>query len=226
MKKATIDQNLTKKIKIDQIHLSVPTGSATFAEKMSNPAFMDVVLEGDKRELRSLYGKMKRLQERKKPLVKNGFYFPMRWLGNLITRLGGNPEEVPCRGTWDDLRYNNGYLGFSTETAWQPPIELLEFIQQKYTSVVYYYEAEGDGWDCYTTNDAEGRHFPSRYIVDCEPDLEYFNTIEEACAYLSAYIGRRVAPTWQALDAAAELWNDEHNDSPWPVDVKRIEVVL
>ncbi|MBQ9678995.1 MAG: hypothetical protein IJV44_12760 [Prevotella sp.] len=53
-----IDQILTKKIKIDQIHLVVSVGSLTFAEKMSNPAFMSVVFEGDRRELRSLYGKM------------------------------------------------------------------------------------------------------------------------------------------------------------------------
>ena len=33
---------------------------------MSNPAFMSVCFEGEKRELRSLYGKMKRLQEREK----------------------------------------------------------------------------------------------------------------------------------------------------------------
>lgn len=186
---------------------------------------MNVVLEGDKRELQSLYGKMKRLQKRKKPLVKNGFYFPERWLGNLVTRLGGNWEDIYCRGTWDNLRFHNGHLSFSTETAWQPPIELLEFIQQKYTSVEYYFEAEGDGWDSYITNDAEGRYFTSRYIVDREPDMEYFDTIEEACAYLSAYIGRPIAPTWESLNAAAELWNDAHYDSDWPVDVKRIVVV-
>ena len=33
---------------------------------MSNPAFMSVCFEGERRELRSLYGKMKRLQEREK----------------------------------------------------------------------------------------------------------------------------------------------------------------
>ena len=74
---------------------------------MSNPAFMSVVFEGDKRELRSLYGKMKRLQERDKPLVDNGFYHSIQWLGNLVTRLGGNWQEVTCRGIWDNLNYRN-----------------------------------------------------------------------------------------------------------------------
>ena len=45
---------------------------------MSNPAFTDIVIKGKRSEQRSLYDKMKRLQERKKPLVENGFYFPTR----------------------------------------------------------------------------------------------------------------------------------------------------
>ncbi|UPS43458.1 hypothetical protein M1D30_07540 [Prevotella sp. E15-22] len=37
---------------------------------MSNPAFMSVCLVGDRRQLRSLYGKMLRLQNRREPLVE------------------------------------------------------------------------------------------------------------------------------------------------------------
>jgi len=33
---------------------------------MSNPAFMSVIFEGQRKELKSLYGKMKRLQERER----------------------------------------------------------------------------------------------------------------------------------------------------------------
>lgn len=81
---------------------------------MSNPAFMSVCFEGQKKELKSLYGKMKRLQEREKTLVENSFYYPQRWLGNLVTRLGGNWHKVYCRGeiwSWgqvlrcDDCRF-------------------------------------------------------------------------------------------------------------------------
>lgn len=90
---------------------------------MSNPAFMSVCFEGDKRELKSLYGKMKRLQERKKPLVENGFYYAQRWLGNLVKRLGGDYNEVYCRGTWDDLYLMKDHLYFFTETAWEPPFD-------------------------------------------------------------------------------------------------------
>ena len=89
----------------------------------------------------------------------------------------------------------------------------------------FYFEAEGDDWDTYLTNDAEGKYFSSRYIVDCEPDMEYFDTIEEASSYLSACIGKPVAATWQSLNEATDEWNDEHPDTDWAINVKQIEVV-
>ena len=73
--------------------------------------------------------------------------------------------------------------------------------------------------------EAEGKYFSSRYIVDCEPDIEYFDTIEEACDHLSAYIGKPVNASWQALNEAADEWNDEHPDSDWSINVKQIEVI-
>lgn len=193
--------------------------------KMSNTAFMDVVFEGDKREVRSLYGKMKRLQERQTPLVENGYYEARQWLGNLVTRLGHDYRKVYCRGTWEFLEKEGTHVSFLTKTAWKPPFALLKLIQQHYPSLKFYFEAEGDDWDSYVTNDAEGRYYPSRYIVDCEPDIEYFNTIEEAAAHLSSFVRLPVAPTWEALCAAADDWNDNHEDADWPVAVKQIEVI-
>ena len=126
---------------------------------MSNPAFMSVCFEGDRRELRSLYGKMKRLQERKKPLVENGFHEPTRWLGNLVTRLGADWHDVYCRGEWSYLELKKSHLYFFTETAWKPPFALLKLIQKVYPSLSFYFSAEGDDWDSYLTNDAEGKYF-------------------------------------------------------------------
>lgn len=192
---------------------------------MSNPAFMSVIFEGEKRELRSLYGKMKRLQERKKPLVENGFYYPQRWLGNLVKRLGGDYNEVYCRGTWDDLNLMKDHLYFFTETAWEPPFDLLKLIQKVYPTLNVFFSAEGDDWVSYLTNDKEGRYFKSRYVIDMEPDIEYFNTIKEACNHLAANIGHPINYTWDALNNAAEEWNDNNPDADWPIIVKRYEVI-
>jgi len=199
--------------------------SPTFAKKMSNPAFMSVCFEGERRELKSLYGKMKRLQERKKPLVENGFYCPQRWLGNLVTRLGVNWQDVYCKGEWDNLKLTDSCLYFFTETAWQPPFGLLKLIQKCYPSLSFYFAAEGDDWDVYITNDKDGRHFKSRYVLDMEPDIEYCDTIEGACTHLAAYIGKPVAANWTALWEAAEKWNDDNPDADWPLNVKQFKVI-
>jgi hypothetical protein len=34
--------------------------------------------------------------------------------------------------------------------------------------------------------------------------MEYFDTIEEACAHLTAYTGMEIMPTWEALEEAAD----------------------
>ena len=190
---------------------------------MSNPAFMSVCIEGEKRELRSLYGKMKRLQERKKPLVENDFYTPKQWLGCLVKRLGKDWHEVYCRGTWSDLKLHHDHLYFGTETAWNATYELLQLITECYPSLKYYFEVEGDG-DWYLTNDAEGKYYTSRYVIDMEPDIEYFDTIEAACEHVKAYIGKPIAPTLDALLQAAEDWNDAHSDADWPINIKWYEI--
>lgn len=192
---------------------------------MSNPAFMSVCFEGEKHELRSLYGKMKRLQERKEPLVENGFYYPKRWLGCLVTRLGKDWHEVYCRGTWSYLKLYHDHLYFFTETAWRAPLEVLELIKECYPTVNYFFSAEGDDWDWYYTNDAEGKYFTSRYVVDMEPDIEYFDSIEEACKHVSKYVGKAIAPSWDALYDAAEAWNEANPDTDWPINLKEIKVV-
>jgi hypothetical protein len=192
---------------------------------MSNPAFMSVCFEGQKKELKSLYGKMKRLQEREKPLVENSFYYPQRWLGNLVTRLGGNWHKVYCRGEWSELELTENYLYFFTETAWQPPFRLLKLIQEVYPSLTFYFSAEGDDWDAYLTNDKDGRYFTSRFVLDMEPDIEYFDTIEEASNHLAAYIGKPIEANWQALWNAAEEWNDDHPDADWYINVKQFEII-
>ena len=157
--------------------------------------------------------------------MENGFYYPTRWLGNLVTRLGADWHNVYCRGTWSDLELKKSHLYFFTETAWQPPFALLKLIQKVYPSLSFYFSAEGDDWDTYLTNDVEGRHFSSRYIVDLEPDIEYFNTIEDACQHLADYIGKPVAASWEALYQATEEWNDDNPDADWPINVKQFEII-
>ena len=68
---------------------------------MPNWCFTQYAITGERREVRSLYNKMKRLQQRKTPLLPNSF--GTAWLGCLVKSLGSDPEAVYCRGHWFNL---------------------------------------------------------------------------------------------------------------------------
>lgn len=197
----------------------------TSQQKMSNPAFMSVCIEGDRRQIRSLHGKMLRLQNRDKPLIDNGFYHPKRWLGNLVARLGSDYHEVFCRGTWDNLQLSHSVLSFDTETAWEAPFEVLHLIERVYPGLRIYFAADGDGWDWYLTNDREGRYFKSRFELDMPPDNEYYDTIDEVAVQVSTYIGQPIAPTLDAVHAAIEEWEETNEDLDAYINLREYKIV-
>lgn len=186
---------------------------------------MSVSIVGDRRQMRSLYGKMLRLQNRKTPLVENGFYYQKRWLGNLVTRLGANWHEVYCRGTWDNLQLNGKVLFFFTETAWQAPFGLLHLIKKVYPGLEIYFSAEGDGWDFYLKNDSKGHFYTSRFELDMPPENEYYDTIDEVAEHITAYIGRNILPTKEAVYAAIDEWEMENTNLDAYINLKEYEVV-
>ena len=186
---------------------------------------MSVCIVGDRKEMRSLYGKMLRLQNRKKLLVENGFYYPKRWLGNLVVRLGTDWHEVDCRGTWDDLKMTHKSLYFFTETAWQAPFDVLRLIQKKYPGLEIYFSALGDGWETYLTNDKDGRFFTSRYELDMPPENDYYDTIEEVAECIGNYLGRHVEPTKEAVYAAIDEFDENNDDIDAYINLKEFEVV-
>ena len=192
---------------------------------MSNPAFMSVIIVGDRRQMKSLYGKMLRLQNRKKPLIENGFYYPKRWLGNLVSRLGANWQDVYCRGTWDDLRLNRESLYFFTESAWQAPFEILRLIQKVYPRLEIFFSAVGDGWDFYLTNDKEKRFFTDRYELDMPPENDYYDTIEEIAESIGTYIGHHIEPTKEAVYTAIEKFDETNDDMNAYINLKEFQVV-
>ena len=100
---------------------------------------------------------MNNLENRRKPLVDNSF--GKTWLGCLVNKLGGNWQEVYCRGSWRDLDWNGAILRFNTETAWGPMNEVFKFIKTIYPSLKIYYQAEEDGMGVFIKYDTEGSYF-------------------------------------------------------------------
>ena len=63
---------------------------------MPNWASVTYECVGDLKDIRLLHDALKYIDKRKTTIVPNGF--GKWWLGNLVTKLGGNWEQYPCRG--------------------------------------------------------------------------------------------------------------------------------
>ena len=113
---------------------------------MANICITNYVIEGEKKELDTLYQKMKELQGQN--------------LGQLVESLGKNPDEVMCRGEWSNLERQGDTLHVTFETAWTPCYEVTDLLKATYPSLRIFYKAEEPGNGVYLKNDAEGKYFP------------------------------------------------------------------
>ena len=133
-----------------------------------------------------------------KPLEPNSF--GLMWLGCLVTILGGNWNDIYCRGHIIDFSLEDGILSIETETAWGEMDEVRHFIEKVYSALKIYYYEEECGCEIYQTNDSHGHFFTSRYILD---DLdgegpEYYDDIDSLLKAASEIFGKE-------LDSMADL---------------------
>ena len=188
---------------------------------MANWCYTAYVVEGDAEEVKNLYELMKGLQERKEPSIKNGF--GTTWLGCLVDALGGDWNEVSCRGYWNDLEMTDNILRFMTETAWKPCYGTFDLVREKFPSLCCYYRTEEPGMVIYETNDSEGKYFPEKYRVEIytpEDDFysEYFTELSAVFARLEELSGQSVksekdfkelVKQWQKKNDQAYCYIDE-----------------
>jgi hypothetical protein len=179
---------------------------------MSNWCYTNYKVTGDEAELKDLYNKMDSLDNMEDSLIKNGF--GKNWLGNLITLLGGDWKKIRCRGSITWLELEDGVLRFDTETAWVDMRETIDFLQEKYPSLIFSYIAEEPGCEYYVVHDSIGDMFPERYCVDCKDgDSLYYCEGEEEQLLddISKLIGEKVSSIKDAYSKVA-LYN---HDKDW-----------
>ena len=143
---------------------------------MPNWCVTNYVVEGEKEELDDLYQKMKGLQEMEQPLVENGF--GQTWLGRLVQSLGADPEDVGCRGNWDELERCEDTLRFDFWSAWSPSYDVIELLREKYPSLSFFYRAIEPGNRLFQKNDSCGKYFPENIWAVMDGD-EYFAADKE-----------------------------------------------
>lgn len=179
---------------------------------MSNTCFTTYKVTGKKKDVTKLFKTIKRLDGRKTPLVKNGWYDPKLWLGCLVKALGGNPDKVYCRGTITFYELEDDVLTLNTETAWAEMAETRHFIESCFPGMKIYYIEEESGCEIFNTNDLEGLFFKDRYYLDGFDDSEYFETLEEAAKYVKEIVGHDVEATFKAIEDALNDYMEAHED--------------
>lgn len=173
------------------------------------------VVEGDSKEIKNLYGLMKKLQDRKSPAVKNDF--GTTWLGCLVDALGKDWNAISCRGSWSCLEMDGEVLKFNTETAWAPCNETFDAVREKFPSLHYYFIAEEPGLEVYETNDEYGVYFEDKFLLDaCTPEEEYiheyFKGRQEALKWLENMVGKPIRSVADIEDIDRQ-WNVECEDA-------------
>ena len=180
---------------------------------MSNTCFTTYkVVSENKKDVTKLFKTIKRLDGRKTPLVKNGWYDPKLWLGCLVKALGGDPQKVYCRGTITFYEMEDDVLTLNTETAWAEMSETRHFIESCFPGMKIYYIEEESGCERFYTNDSEGIYFKDRYYLDGFDDSEYFETLEEAAKYVKEIVGHDVEADFDAIDKALNAYMEEHEE--------------
>lgn len=156
---------------------------------MPNWCSTDYYVLGSRKEIMDLSRRMERLENRKKSLINNGF--GNTWLGNLVNNLGGDWENVYCRGEWMGREWNKekNTLTFTTETAWQEMKEWRRFIESCYKTIKILYVTEEPGMGIYKTNDLDEIFFKAKFVLDYGEDVEYFETLDQAIVFIEELTG-------------------------------------
>ena len=150
------------------------------------------------------------MEKRKTSILPNGF--GKLWLGNLVHKLGGDWKELRCRGEITDFSLDGNVLTINQETAWCEQEGVREIIERTYPSIKVYFMAQESGCDVFCTNDASGDYFPERYFLDSNEDWEYFETLEDAAAFVSKVVEHDVEPNVTAIQEALDACVEKHDD--------------
>lgn len=169
---------------------------------------------GDPKDIRQLHNTLKYISKRKTTIVPNGF--GKWWLGNLVTKLGGDWEQYPCRGDIVDYSLmDKTTLMIWQNTAWGEQEGVRRIIEEKLPSIKVYYQVEEPGCELYATNSFT--HFPERYMLDSYEEPLYFDDIRDAARCVSEIVGHDVDESSEAIISALDDYLAEHeeDDDTW-----------
>ena len=186
---------------------------------MPNWAAVCYKVTGQHEQVEKLYNIMLELGAMPFPgLVENGF--GSEWFGNLVTKLGGDPNKVYCRGSWTNLQYSDGILTIDIESAWDELNELRAFLEDTFPDIKIWYQCEESGCGIYTTNDPDGTYFPDRYYLwdELGMDCEYYSSLDALLKAVENKTGSKHLNSFNAAEKAMATYSRRHNDSSYTIE--------
>ena len=185
---------------------------------MPNWAYTSYKIKGSEEEVAALHKTIQDLEQREESLLPNGF--GKLWLGNLVNALGGDWNDIYCRGQILDYSLENGILCINTETAWGEMSETRHFIESKFPSLEIYFQTEEPGMCIFQTNDHTGEYFPERWLLDYNDEAknlyiyEYFKDLPAVIEYLknNGVLTKDVYPSKGSITAALDEIQEERPD--------------
>ena len=185
---------------------------------MPNWAYTSYKIKGSEEEIAALHKTIQDLEQREESLLPNGF--GKLWLGNLVHALGGDWNDIYCRGQILDYSLENGILKINTETAWGEMSDVRHLLETKYPSLQIFFQTEECGMCIFQTNDATGEIFPERWLLDWNDEKknvfiwEYFKELSAVIEYLkgNGITTSEIHPTKEAITAALEKIQNSRPD--------------
>ena len=190
---------------------------------MPNWAYSQYHATGDKEQIDKLHTIMSELEEMKSPgLHENGF--GSTWLGNLVIMLGGDWKKIYCRGSWDNLIYEDGVISFSVESAWGELNEVRHLIEEKFPDIKLYYQCEEPGMGIYITNDDTGQFFPDEYYLWVENgETDYYDNLDDLLKDVEKITGSKNLRTLDACRKALKSFSIKNSDLCYTLEAFQVQ---
>ena len=163
---------------------------------MANWAFVFYIIEGPMKTLKKIE------QAILHPKVKEDS--SEDWEGNVLNTLGiswisrdqDREHGKYMRGFIKEEPWiYNGTLKFSAEEAWNLT-NFAEVLSEAFPEIKVYWNMEESGMGIYGTNDAEGKYFPERVLIDTcidgDYEMDYFINDESVFNHLSKITNGKV----------------------------------
>lgn len=146
------------------------------------------------------------------------------WYGNLLTIHDLDDEDVEARGEVKDVSWTEagpdpiGCIHMTTDTAWEPQIEIVEEMLEVYRLLDFVYLSEEPGCGVFINSDMTGDYFREYAKTDCSIEMvvdgerswiesEYFENeesfeeqVEADAELLKAYAKRKRLPNFSWED--------------------------